>query len=153
MKQNNDWLIQPDKYYPPADDIVSIMRWHVALMDKAEGKSTSKSRVVDITEISYPPEVLIQRDIRFFMSLDYATIIKIETAMLIGCEIWYRGSSQYQQELQNIPLTDLDQWAEILEIPLTEEKGGNKSEAVDYMTSKRAEIWQCYIDAVEHSKQ
>ena len=146
--KNTKWLEQLNKDLPPKDDILAIMKWHIKTSKLIEGEAPAPALVIDMTTVRYPQDELFKMDETFFRSLDYPTIAKIETAVLIGRELWYGSNSQYQEELNTIPLTDLEQWAEVLSVPLTEASGGNIAEAVDYTLSKRPEIWQAYVDAV-----
>ncbi len=146
--RNTKWIEQLNKELPPKDDVIAIMKWHIETAKLMEGETTAPSMVLDVSGIRYPQDELFKMDETFFSGLDYPTIAKIETAMLIGRALFFGNSSQYKKELKTIPLTDLEQWAKVLSVPLTEASGGNLAEAVDYTLSKRPEIWEAYINAV-----
>lgn len=141
----SNWIEHPTEFYPPTDNIISIMEWHVALMKQIDKPSPKVwETVTDICEIQVNRDQ-IRREEDFFRSLDYPTIAKIETAVLIGRELWYGERSEYCNELKAILLSDYDKWSELFNVSLS---GGNIAEAVDYTLSKRPEIWQAYVDAV-----
>ena len=145
---NKEWLSNPDKYFPPLT-IISIMQWHISLEKLMNETEQKQDHIIDVSEIGQRDQELMQRDKDFFMRLSYPVVARIETAMLIGRELWYGERSFYKTELKTVPLTDLDKWAELFDIPLTEQSESKKSETVDYMTCKRPEIWEAYISAVK----
>ena len=143
--KNTKWLEQLNKDLPPKDDILAIMKWHIKTSKLIEGEAPAPALVIDMTTVRYSQDELFKMDETFFRSLDYPTIAKIETAVLIGRELWYGERSEYCNELKAIPLSDYDKWSELFNVSLS---GGNIAEAADYTLSKRPEIWQAYVDAV-----
>jgi hypothetical protein len=78
----------------------------------------------------------------------------IEAAMLLGRELYYwnrNGYTEYEDEINQIGLSDLRKWMEIFEIPPTIGTGGNLEMAVEYTTSKITCFLQAYISKLEGS--
>ena len=161
------WMEQPDKYIPKKLTIMNVIKWHLSLcslMQSASRKGNSpcyKEDLLDIPTLADFEDVpecdsLLQRDRALFMRLGYRNVALIETCMLIGRELWYQNyndSSQYNEELAEIDITDLDRWMQIFEIPLSISKGGNLSLATEYTISKIPEFLQSYIDKVDSLKK
>ncbi len=160
MKQ---FLQHPEECFPEDNRIMDAIKWHLALMELIDRKRSElnpnlhrSGQPVPMGEIKISDEIrdLITRDRSFFSMMQYEEMALIEAAMMIGRELWYRkhhGFSDYDPELASTDLTDLDGWAEVFSIPLTEADGGNLTAAVDYTLSKRTDFLRSYVDAVEGS--
>ena len=147
----SNWIEHPTEFYPPTDNIISIMEWHVALMKQID-KPCPKvwETVTDICEIQVDRDQ-IRREEDFFRTLDCQTIALIETAVLIGCELAYGRNENLKRNLMNtsVNVDTLADWSEVLGIDLTAINESNKAQAVDYVLSKRPDYWQKYLNRVE----
>lgn len=165
---NSRWLEHPELYYPEPLTLRNCMRWHLALDEIAEDayrKTNSHlyddedgdgiPRLHAMSEYKSSPEAdaLWDRDKEFFFSLGYINVALIETAILIGREFWYKQHSGRtacipDRYLKTVDIKDLKKWAEIFDVPLTEQEGGNIEMAYEYAFGKRREFLQMYLDCI-----
>lgn len=159
------WLKHPELYYPEPVTLTNCMKWHLAL-DKLitdmhrkvnahlyEEEENGIPKLHPISEYRTTPEIeaLRERDRQFFFSLGYLNVALIEAAILLGREFVYLkkcGDTQCidQELLSSVSIRDLEKWAEIFDIPLTEQDGGNINMAYEYAFWKRSDFMQAYID-------
>jgi len=169
---NSRWIEHPELYYPEPITLSNCMRWHLALDKIAsdEYRATNSHLYEDKNEAGVPrlhalsefrhsteAKALQDRDKEFFMSLGYVNVALIETAILIGREFWYkrrtgRTANIPDRLLRTVDIRDLKRWAEIFDIPLTEQEGGNIKLAYEYAFWKRSEFLQMYLDRLSVSK-
>ena len=154
------WMEQPERFFPAPKTIVNCIKWHIVLSDKANkihrevNREAYEKTFICLTDLKPSPESdkLIDRDREYISSLVYQNVVLTEAAMLLGRELWIqkrRGSSEFDDELEQISLRDLAKWAEIFDVPLTIEAGGNLELAVEYTLGKKCEYLQCYVNALE----
>ena len=160
----NNWLEHPELYYPTPVTIVNVMRWHVALMQLAGQKNRElnahlykKGELCIIRMFEYKTsdeiEGLYRRDREYMQSLGYYYVAMIETCMLIGRDLWYRKRNGHaacvdNKTLDTISIRDLEQWAKIYEVPLSNSEGGNLDRAIEYTFGKIWQFMNAYIEAV-----
>lgn len=158
---SNKWLEEPETYYPDPVTLQNVLRWHVALMGKIDQirkadrpSKGQKVMLIPMSEVtcSSDADKLYDRDRAFIRSLGYDAVAKIEAAMMLGRELYYRnrnGYSDYEQEIQDIGLENLEQWMDVFDIPASVDKGGNINLAIEYTLSKIPVFLQCYVTAIE----
>lgn len=155
------YLQHPDRYYPNTDNIISAIKWHIALMELITKKRVEKNPepdrpIVSMSEVRIDDEIrnLLKRDESYFYMLGYEKVALIETAMLLGRELWElkkSGYSDYLNDIETIGLGPLDEWAREFNVPLTEKEGGDIAKAIQYTTSKFSGYLQTYLDVYEGS--
>ena len=166
------WIDHPELYYPEPVTLRNCMRWHLALdelIDDAyrianaqiygDQDSESSPRLHALSEFktSSSGERLRDRDRQFFLSLGYVNVALIETAILIGRELWYKDHSGTtatipDKYLRTISIRDLRKWAAIFDIPLVEKKENDIRRAYDYAFSKNSKFLRAYINRLGLSK-
>lgn len=158
------WLEEPEKYFPEPKTIVNYIKWHIALYKKAHeinreiNHEAYKKELVCLADIISSPEAesLRKRDYEYISNLGYENVARIEAAMLIGRELWYKnrnaGYSDYDEELREYKLSDLDAWMKVFDIPPSIAAGGDNNAATEYTLSKRPDFLQTYIDSLEGSE-
>lgn len=156
------WMEQPDKCIPEKLTILNVIKWHIAIMHLMETKHREAQPELYAADMDIPTladygttpetEALHDRDQRMFYKLGYHNVSLIETAMLIGRELWYQNynnSSQYNDELSQIDITDLDAWMDVFEVPRSLADGEKLTPSIEYTISKTPDFLQAYIDKVE----
>ncbi len=156
------WLSEPETYYPEPQTIPNMIRWHIAITHKVYSLNREINKSIYDTGDHMPclsdfrtskqANALFKRDMDFFSSLGYQNIARCEAAMMLGRELFYRecnkGYSEYDDEIRDIDLNDLDKWMEVFKIPPTIEAGGNINAAVEYTFGKIPDFLQAYVDAL-----
>ncbi len=155
------WLSEPEIYYPEPQTILNVLRWHIAIMRKVNSMNSeinkdkcTGNQMMCLTEYrtSRQAAALFKRDRFFLGGIGYQNIARCEAAMMLGRELYYRehnkGYSEYDDEIRDIDLNDLDKWMEVFEIPPTIEAGGNINVAVEYTFGKIPDFLQAYVDAL-----
>ena len=156
---SDKWLQHPELYYPEPKTIINCIKWHIAMMkliDKKYGQGSTGVKDASEIKISSEIKALDARDMNFFAELGYCNIARIETAMMLGRELWFKENkhfSEYEAELKTISIDDLDAWREVFEIPAYISEGGNINSAIEYTLGKRPEFLQAYIDAYEKTQR
>lgn len=160
----SEWLTAPDKYYPEHKTIIDCIKWHLALkgmysslFHEVNSEAYDVAGVACLSDLKTSPEIisLIRRDREYISSLGYINVARIEAAMMIGRELWYKarnGCTDYDEELSEIKLSDLDEWMKVFYIPPSIEAGGNIGLAVEYTLGKRPEFLRLYVEALEGVK-
>ena len=157
MNNKTAWIGDPAKAFPNPSNLVDVIKWHIALQDRAEelyrqaNEKAYQTTCPCLSDFRSCPEhdVLIKRDRDYISGLGYEMVAQIETAMLIGRELFYKernGHSVYDPQLSKIDIRSLKEWAIIFEVPLTEKTGGKIDSAVSYALGKNKEFLQAYID-------
>ena len=159
------WLEEPEKFYPEPKTLVNVIKWHIAikrisakLSHEVNKDAYDEYRIACLSDIKTTPEMkaLRSRDIEFGSSLEYEIVARIEAAMMIGRELWYKkrnvGYTDYDEELSKYKLSDLDAWMKVFAIPPSIAAGGNIEAATEYTLGKRADFLQTYIDSLEGSE-
>lgn len=153
------WLENPESYYPNDSSIDKAIAWYVALREKIRtlynelNPIREGELILRLSDFKSTPKLdeMLRRGRDYLSSLGYDIVALIETAMLIGRELWFKKRchySDYSAELDSIGLKDLRRWAEVFEVPLSEEAGGNLDMAVEYTTSKRIDFLREYLTAI-----
>lgn len=161
---NSKWLQHPELYYPEPMTIINVIKWHIAISDKAGkafyeiNKEAYGKDIPCMSEIKRSPEAeaLYKRDKEYIESLGYQNIVLIQVAMMVGRELWYKqhtGHTDYENELAHIGIDNLSAWLDVFDIPRTLQEGGNLSTALDYTLGKITEFLQTYIDAYGRSQE
>lgn len=152
-----DWLKEPEKYYPEPTTILNIIKWHCALgkkyndLFKKDNKGRAKLGYMSDVQEPFTYWDMERRDEQYLMSLGYDAARKIEAALMLGIEIYFKKKperSEYEEEFKKYSIRDLDSWAKIFRIPELKD-GGDLRQAVEYTASKRHIYLQAYVDAVE----
>ena len=158
------WIDRPDMYYPKPLTIINVIKWHIAVSNKAgkafreANKEAYNKEIPSMSDFkrSHEADSLYKRDKEYFEALGYQNIALIESAMLLGRELWYKnrtGCSDYENEIKDIGIKDLHTWLDVFEIPPSIEEGGNLKRAIEYTLGKNTEFLQAYIDAYEKTKR
>ena len=160
MKQNNNpWISHPDKYFPPADNLIFIMEWFVELkklIRKKEDELNEELFKADhdsliVLNTSQEIEMLWAREIEFFMSVDYKTVLLIKTAMLIGHDLWKQKHDDYagfSEEAYKTDIRDLEAWKKKLSAYINP-NGQNQYFIMENVISKRYEFIQEYLEKIK----
>jgi len=158
------WLEEPEKFFPEPKTIVNCIKWHISLINKERAirkevnKHLQGKAFYCLADLKDSPEAdaMFVRDMQFISSLGYINVARIEAAMMIGRELWYKnrnkGYTDYKKELSEIKLSDLDAWIEVFDIPASIAEGGNVHLATEYTLGKRVDFLKAYIDALEGEK-
>lgn len=165
---NIKWMQHPEQYYPEPKTLVNCMKWHIALMKRISERhrvinprqDEDIPKLKDMADIKSDNEsrMMQDRDRAFFEGLGYTNVAFIETAILIGRDLWYRnrnGSAACVEDktLDEVDIRDLKQWADIYDVPLTIQDGGNIRAAYEYAFIKNRDFLQCYIDRLERDSK
>lgn len=158
------WLEHPEQYYPEPKTIINVMKWHVSLerligrknkeLDTDSYEDGYRLRCMSDFKSSREIDDLYLRDEIFIKSLGYKNVALCEVCMLIGRDLWYRrrnGTAACVEDelLDTIDIRDLKKWAEIYDVPLSVETGGEINAAYEYTFGKIPDFMAAYIDAVE----
>ena len=157
---SDKWLQHPELYYPEPKTIINCIKWHIAVSDKASkifreaNKDAYSMDIPSVSDFKRSPEAdaLYKRDREYFETLGYQNIALIESAMMLGRELWYKNRnshSDYDKEIRRIGILDLHAWLDVFDIPPTIADGRNLKMAIEYTLSKNTEFLQAYIDAYE----
>ena len=161
---SNTWQQHPELYYPEPKTIINCIKWHIALAgmaDKAFREANKEAYSMDIPSVSdfkssAEADALYKRDEEYFEALGYKNVALVESAMMLGRELWYKNRnsfSDYDDEIKSIGILDLHAWLDVFEIPPSIEEGGNLKRAIEYTLGKNTEFLQAYIDAYEKTKR
>lgn len=161
---SDKWLQHPELFYPDPMTIINVIKWHIAIADKAHKAFREANKEAYAKDIpcmsdfkkSAEADALYKRDQEYIEALGYQNIVLIESAMMLGRELWYKqhnGHTDYERELKNIGISNLKSWADVFDIPPTIEEGGNLKMAIEYTLGKNTEFLQAYIDAYEKTQR
>ena len=171
-----DWLIHPDIYLPDPVTFINVVKWHLALDDMAEnvyryyyekkiGHSKRSARVCGIStdnalslyeSMRHPYyETLVSRDREYICSLGYQVVALIETAMLIGRDLYYIEKCGHpidaeERHFDRLNLDNLMEWARVYDVSLT--AGASHTDVTDcyyYIVGKKTDYLKKYIKYVE----
>lgn len=157
------WLDHPEQFYPEPRTIVNCIKWHIALTHKESALRKEANKHLQgksfycLGNLNDSPEAdaMYIRDMQFISSLGYINVARMEAAMQIGRELYYKkhhtGYSEYDEELSKYKLSDLDTWMKVFDIPPSIAEGGNIEAATEYTLGKIPDFLQAYVDALEGS--
>lgn len=158
------WLQHPELFYPEPMTIINVIKWHIAIADKAHkafreaNKEAYAKNIPHMSDFkrSTEADALFKRDRAFFEVLGYQNMVLAEAAMMLGRELWYKNRnsySDYEKEIKRIGVHNLHAWIDVFDIPPTIEEGGNLKMAIEYTLGKNTEFLQAYIDAYEKTQK
>ena len=107
-----------------------------------QGLKRSQIAEFDVPDFIYD----ISFDYETLEMMDYRSIALLEVIMLIGRELYISKlhNSSFTSEYRGIDLDDFNRWADIFNIPLTEEEGGDRYQAMEYILGKPVDdyVWE-----------